>query len=77
MIKSEKGVTLIALMFTLVIMIILTGVVLRFTIGDHEVANSIFYQVRTERNEQVNIIENIDAQNSNTIAKVEYDWGIE
>ena len=77
MIKSERGVTLIALIFTLIIMIILTGVVLRFTVGDHEVANSIFYQVRTERNEQVNTIVNIQEQNDNTISKLEYDWGIQ
>lgn len=76
MVKSERGVTLIALMVTLIIMMLLTGIVLRFTVSDQASANSVLHEVVDHREGQEQAITEIEKQNDNAIATVEHDWGI-
>lgn len=76
MLKSEKGVTLIALLVTLLVMMFLTGVVLRFTVSDHAASNGILFEVADQRVGQEEAITDIEKQNDNAIATMEHDWGI-
>lgn len=72
--KNEKGITLVALIVTVVVMIILAAFSIRTAFNNKE--KSVIQDVKSERNTQ-NVMEENQAKTSNALLEYqENEWGL-
>ena len=71
--RDERGVTLITLVLTVIIMIILTGVTLNLTSLSN---NSVVKKVKNETETQQDMINQEKEKTSNVIKNYEQEWGL-
>ena len=71
--RDERGVTLITLVLTVIIMIILTGVTLNLTSLSN---NSVVKKVKNETEIQQDMINQEKEKTSNVIKNYEQEWGL-
>ena len=71
--KNERGITLIILVTTVVILSILTGVTLNMALLEND---SIIDEVDKETKKQNEMIKEEENKRSNVIEKLEDEWGI-
>ncbi len=57
MLKEQKGITLVALIITIIVLLILAGVTISFAIGDGSIFNKSKNAVNTYKNSQDNEME--------------------
>ena len=71
--RDERGVTLITLVLTVIIMIILTGVTLNLTSLSN---NGVVKKVKNETETQQDMINQEKEKTSNVIKNYEQEWGL-
>ena len=71
--RAERGITLITLVLTVIIMIILTGVTLNLTSLSN---NSVVKKVKNETETQQDMINQEKEKTSNVIKNYEQEWGL-
>ena len=71
--RNERGVTLIALVCTIMVLIILTGVTIKLTLVDN---NSVIKEVLNATDTQQYMIDNEKEKTSNVIKNYEEEWGL-
>ena len=73
MMRNERGITMSALVITIIILIILSGVTLRNILIDN---SSQMKAIKNEINTQDNMIEEEKNKIQNVITTYEEDWGL-
>ena len=71
--RDERGITLITLVVTVIIMIILTGVTLNLTSLSN---NGVVKKVKNETETQQDMINQEKEKTSNVIKNYEQEWGL-
>ncbi len=71
--KNEKGVTMIALVVTIMLMIIIAGVSLNLAMLSD---NSIVKKIKDETDTQQRMVNEENKKTSNVIKRYEKEWGI-
>ena len=71
--RAERGITLITLVLTVIIMIILTGVTLNLTSLSN---NGVVKKVKNETETQQDMINQEKEKTSNVIKNYEQEWGL-
>lgn len=71
--KNERGITLIALSLTVVVMFILMGVTFYLGLDKDE---GVLEEVQTETQIQQNIVNNQKEEMNRVLQDIEKDWGI-
>ena len=71
--RAERGITLITLVLTVIIMIILTGVTLNLTSLSN---NGVVKKIKNETEIQQDMINQEKEKTSNVIKNYEQEWGL-
>ena len=71
--KNERGITLIALSLTVVVMFILLGVTFYLGLDQDE---GVLEEVQTETQIQQNVVNNQKEEMNRVLQDIEKDWGI-
>ena len=71
--KNERGVTLIALVTTIIIMSIIAGVSIKIALGDND---SVVREVMNQTETQQYMVNQEKQKTSNVIKNYEEEWGL-
>ena len=71
--KNERGITLMVLVLTIIVMLILTGVTINIAFMSD---NGVINEVKTETKMQTEIVENENKKMNQVLKDLESDWGI-
>lgn len=71
--KNERGITLITLVTTIILLVIITGVSIKVALGDN---NSVVREVLNETQTQQYMVNQEKQKTSNVIKNYEEEWGL-
>lgn len=72
--KSEKGITLVVLVLTIIVMLILSAVVIFEGIGQS--GEGLIYEVKDQTEYQQNAIQKEEEKMNSVLKNQEEDWGL-
>lgn len=73
---NEKAITLLSVVITIIVMIILTGVIIKLSLGDGKDSEGVVQMTKSEIETQHNEIANEQEKRESLMENLEKDWGI-
>ena len=73
---NEKAITLLSVVITIIVMIILTGVIIKLSLGDGQDSEGVVQMTKSEIETQHNEIANEQEKRESLMENLEKDWGI-